>query len=77
MQEHKITTNYDENGKILNSLFFNLVKHLKIPEFKAFDFSSESMPHPALNAIKKFCNHLSVCATSNAFLIMLSRKTIN
>ena len=40
VHEDKIITNDDENGKILNSLFFNVIKHLKIPEFKDIDFSA-------------------------------------
>ena len=37
--EDKIITNNDENARILNSFFSNVVKHLKIPEFKVIDFS--------------------------------------
>ena len=38
IHEDKITTTDDENAKILNSFFSNVVKHLKIPEFKDIDF---------------------------------------
>ena len=40
VHEDKIITNNDENAKILKSLFSNVVKHLKIPEFKVIDFSA-------------------------------------
>ena len=40
VHEDKIITNNDENAKILNSLFSNVVKHLKIPEFKIIDFAA-------------------------------------
>ena len=40
VHEDKIITNNDENAKILNSLFSNVVKHLKIPEFKVIDFAA-------------------------------------
>ena len=53
--------------KILNSLFSNVVKHLKIPELKDIDFSAECIPQPALKAIMKFRNHPSVSAIRNAF----------
>ena len=60
VHEDKIITADDENVKILNSCFSNLVKHLKIPEFKDIDFSAECISHPALKAIKKFRNHPSL-----------------
>ena len=67
MHEDKIITTDDENAKILNSFFSNVVKHLKIPEFKDIDFSAECIPHPALKATMKFRNHLNVSAIRNAF----------
>ena len=67
VHEDKIITTDDENAKILNSFFSNVVKHLKIPEFKDIDFSAECIPHPALKAIMKFRNHPSVSAIRNAF----------
>ena len=67
VHEDKIITTDDENGKILNSFFSNVVKHLKIPEFTDIDFSAECIPHPALKAIMKFRNHPSVSAIRNAF----------
>ena len=48
IHEDKVITTDDENAKILNSFFSNVVKHLKIPEFKDTDFSAESISHPAL-----------------------------
>ena len=67
VQEDKIITSDDENGKILNSFFSNVVKHLKIPEFTDIDFSAECIPHPAPKAIMKFCKHSSVSAITSAF----------
>ena len=67
VHEDKIITTDDENAKILNSFFSNVVKHLKIPEFKDIDFSAECIPHPALKAIMKFRKHPSVSAITNAF----------
>ena len=67
VHEDKIITTDDENGKILNSFFSNVVKHLKIPEFTDIDFSAECIPHPALKAIMKFRKHPSVSAITNAF----------
>ena len=63
----KIVTNDDESAKILNSFFFNVVKHLKIPECKGIDISAECISHPSLKAIAKFGNHSSVSAIRNAF----------
>ena len=60
VHEDKIITTDDENGKILNSFFSNVVKHLKIPEFKDIDFSAECISHPALKSIMKFRNHPSL-----------------
>ena len=60
VHESKIITNDDENSKILNSFFSNVVNHLKIPEFKDIDFSAECISHPALKAIMKFRNHPSL-----------------
>ena len=34
--------------------FFNIVKHLKITEFKDIDFSAECITHPAFKAMMKF-----------------------
>ena len=65
--EDKMITTDDENSKILNSFFSNVVKHLKIPEFRDTDFSAECIPYPALKAIMKFCNNPSVSAIRNAF----------
>ena len=45
----------------------NIVKHLKIPEFKDIDFSAEYISHPALKAIMKFRNDPIVSAIRNAF----------
>ena len=59
---------------ILKSFFSNVVKHLKIPEFKDTDFSAECISHPALKAIMKFCNHPSVSAIRNAFVFSVSQK---
>ena len=67
LHEDKIITNVDENAKILNSFFSNVGKHLKIPEFKDFDFSAECIFHPTLKAIMKFRNHPSVSAIKNTF----------
>ena len=57
VHEDKIITTDDENAKILNSFFSNVVKLLKIPEFKDIDFSAECISHPALKAIMKFRYH--------------------
>ena len=67
VHENKIITNDDENSKILNLFFSNVVNHLKIPEFKDIDFSAECISHPALKAIMKFHNHPGVSAITNAF----------
>ena len=67
VHEDKIITTDHENGKILNSFFSNVVKHLKTPEFKDIDFSAECIRHPALKAIMKFRKHPSVSAITNAF----------
>ena len=57
VNQDKIITTDDENAKILNSFFSNVVKLLKIPEFKDIDFSAECISHPALKAIMKFRYH--------------------
>ena len=67
VHEDKITTTDDENTKILNSFFSNIVKNLKFPKFKDIDFSAKCIPHPALKAIMKFRNHPIVSAIRNAF----------
>ena len=67
VHEDKIITTDDENSRIVNSYFSNVLKHLKIPEFKDIDFSAEYISYPALKAITKICNHLSVSANRNAF----------
>ena len=67
VHEDKIITNDNENAKILNSFFSNVVKHFKIPEVKSTDFSTECISHPALKAIMKFRNHRSVSAIRIAF----------
>ena len=65
--ENNVIANDDENAKIFNSFFSNVVKHLKILEFKDIDFSVEWNFHPAWKAIMKFCNHPSLSAIRNAF----------
>ena len=67
VHENKITTDDDETVKILISFFSNVLKDLKIPEFKNIDFSAECISHPALKAIMKFRTHPSVSAVRNAF----------
>ena len=62
VHEDKIITNDDENAKTLISFFSKVIKHLKIPEFKDIDFSTECISHPALKAIIKFSNHPYVSA---------------
>ena len=52
---------------MLNSFFSNVVKHLKIPEFRDANISAEYTLHPALKTITKFGNHPSVSTTRNAF----------
>ena len=66
VRSKKITKD-DENAKILNSFFSNVVKHFQISEFKDIDFSAEPISHPALRAIMEFCNHASVFAIENVF----------
>ena len=56
-------TNDDEKGKILNSSFSSVVKHLNIPELKYIDFSAEYMPHPDFKSTRKFRNQPSVCTS--------------
>ena len=43
VHEDKIITNNDENTKLLNSYFSNVVKQSKTLEFEAIDFSAESL----------------------------------
>ena len=66
VHKEKIITTDDENAKI-KFVFSNIVKHLKIPEFKDIDFSTECIAHPALKAIMKSRNHPSVSAIRSAF----------
>ena len=47
--------------------FFNIVKYLKIPEFKDIDFSAECITHPAFKAMMKFHNHTSVSVIRKVF----------
>ena len=68
VHEDKIITTGDENAKILNSFFSNVVKHLKIPEFKSIDFSEECISYPALKAIMKFRNHKRIESRKHQFL---------
>ena len=56
VNEEKMSTNADETAKILNSLFSNVVKDLKILKFKDIDFSAECISHRALKPITKFRN---------------------
>ena len=43
VHEFKIITNDDENAKILNSYFSNVVKQSKTLELEDIDFSAESL----------------------------------
>ena len=43
VHEDKIITNNDENTKLLNSYFSNVVKQSKTLEFEDIDFSAESL----------------------------------
>ena len=67
VHEGKIVTTDDENAKILDLFFSNVLKHLKLPEFRDIDFSTERISHPAFKAIIKFPNDPSVSAIRNAF----------
>ena len=67
VHEDKIITIDDENAKILNSFFSNVVKDLEILEFKDIEFSAECISHTALKVIIKFRNHAIVSAIRNVF----------
>ena len=43
VHEDKIITNNDENTKLLNSYFSNVIKQSKTLEFEDIDFSAESL----------------------------------
>ena len=55
-----------DNAELLNSLFSNAVKNLKIPEFVDSNPVVENIPYPIFKAILKYKYHSSVIAIKNA-----------
>ena len=57
--------------EIFNKYFENVVKSLKIPEFKNIDCFLEQISQPLLKAIVKYCKHSSIASINESFSISL------
>ena len=57
--------NDEENADILNILFSNAVKNLRIPDFSDTEPLADNISYPASKAIMKYRNHPSISAIKN------------
>ena len=61
-ENEKMLTSESETGETLNNLFSNKVKKLSIPKFNSNNSVTENIKDPAIKAILKYKNHLSILA---------------
>ena len=54
-----------DDAELLNSIFSNAVKNLKIPKFSGSNPLAENIPHPIFKAILKYKSHPIIIATKN------------
>ena len=68
VNNENIESTENEVAKALNDFFSNIVKNLKIPQYRCEDdlHSNRLSSHPALQAILKYRNHLSISNIQNS-----------
>ena len=57
-----ISTEDEKNAELLNAFFSNAVSNLNIPEYSGINILAGRISNPALKAILKYKNHLSIVA---------------
>ena len=65
VEDNKITSEDKDNVKLLNPIFSDSVKNLKISEFSDSNSLAENIAHPVFKAILKYKNHPSITAIKN------------
>ena len=66
VEDQTVTTQDEQNPELLNIVFSNAVKNLKIPRFSNTNPLAERLSNPTLKAILKYKNQPSIVATRNA-----------
>ena len=66
VEGNKIISEDKDNTELLNSLFSNATKNLKILEFSDSNPPAENIPHPIFKVILKYKNHPSIITIKNA-----------
>ena len=66
IEDNKIISEDKDNAELLNSVFPNAVKNLKIPKFSDSNSVAKNIHHPIFKAILKHKNHPSIIAIKNA-----------
>ena len=66
VEDQTVTTQDEQNPELLNIVFSNAVKNLKIPRFSNTNPLAERLSNPTLKAILKYKNQSSIVATRNA-----------
>ena len=66
VEDQTVTTQDEQNPELLNIVFSNAVKNLKIPRFSNTNPLVERLSNPTLKAILKYKNQPSIVATRNA-----------
>ena len=66
VKDQTVTTQDEQNPELLNIVFSNAVKNLKIPRFSNTNPLAERLSNPTLKAILKYKNQPSIVATRNA-----------
>ena len=66
VKDETVTTQDEKNAELLNILFPNAVKNLKIRKFKNTNPLAERVSDPTLRAILKYKNHPSIVAIRKA-----------
>ena len=65
VEGEEIINENEENAEILNTVFSNAVKNLKILEYQETDSLTKNISHPIFKTILKHRNHPSTAAIKN------------
>ena len=65
VEEEEIINDDAENAEILNTMFSNAVKNLKILEYQETNSFANNLSHAMFKVILKYRNHRSIVAIKN------------
>ena len=77
VEDETVTTPDEQNAELLNIIFSNAVKNLKIPRFSNTNPLAERLPDPTLKAILKYKNQVLLpLETQMIISIIISMKLV-